>query len=116
MPQRSSKPCRKIGCPNLTTDKSGYCDEHKNYYEQQRGSSNQRGYNSRWQKYRVSFLRSHPLCAECERQGKLTPATVVDHIKPHKGNMRLFWDPSNHQSLCKQCHDTKTAKEDGRWG
>lgn len=52
---------------------------------------------------------------ECERRGHITPATVVDHIIPHEGNLELFWDENNIQSLCKSCHDRKTAGE-GRWG
>ena len=40
------------------------------------------------------------------------PASVVDHIKPHKGDYDLFWDEANHQALCKRCHDIKTATED----
>jgi 5-methylcytosine-specific restriction protein A len=60
-------------------------------------------------------LSRNPLCVECERQGRITPATVVDHIIPHKGNLELFWDEDNLQALCKPCHDRKTAKE-GRWG
>ena len=61
------------------------------------------------------MLLAHPLCVECESQGRITPATVVDHIVPHKGNLELFWDEGNLQTLCKQCHDSKTVKE-GRWG
>ena len=41
---------------------------------------------------------------------------VVDHIIPHKGDKVLFWDRSNWQPLCKTCHDTKTAREDGGFG
>jgi len=41
----------------------------------------------------------------CAEQGKVTPATVVDHVKPHKGDQQLFWDKTNHQALCKLCHD-----------
>ena len=40
---------------------------------------------------------------------KLTPATVVDHIIPHRGDKRLFWDEKNWQPLCKDCHDRKTG-------
>ena len=40
----------------------------------------------------------------CERQGIVTAATVVDHIKEHKGDYGLFWDESNWQSLCASCH------------
>jgi 5-methylcytosine-specific restriction protein A len=43
-------------------------------------------------------------------------ANEVDHIKPHKGDMALFWDSSNWQSLCKPCHSAKTATEDGGFG
>jgi 5-methylcytosine-specific restriction protein A len=43
-------------------------------------------------------------------------ATVVDHKIPHKGDMKLFWDRSNWQSLCKCHHDIKTATEDGGFG
>ena len=39
-------------------------------------------------------------------------AKEVDHIIPHKGNMKLFWDSDNNWSpLCKSCHSKKTAKE-----
>ena len=81
-----------------------------------RGSSTQRGYGSRWQRASKGFLRANPLCIECSREGLTVPATVVDHIVPHKGDMVLFWESSNHQPLCKPCHDTKTAKEDGGFG
>jgi hypothetical protein len=50
----------------------------------------------------------------CEAEGKLTPATVVDHIVPHRGDRRLFWDKTNWQPLCKRCHDVKTLTEDVR--
>nr|DAZ53348.1 MAG TPA: HNH endonuclease [Caudoviricetes sp.] len=46
------------------------------------------------------------------RQGRYTKATVVDHITPHRGDPRLFWDEANWQPMCKQCHDRKTLTED----
>lgn len=36
-------------------------------------------------------------------------ATIVDHIVPHKGDLVLFHDPENLQSLCKPCHDRDKA-------
>ncbi len=51
------------------------------------------------------FLREHPLCVLCSQIGGGTAATVVDHIQPHRGDYDLFWDPTNHQALCKPCHD-----------
>ena len=74
-----------------------------------RGGADARGYNARWRRARIDFLQKHPLCAECQREGKLTPATVVDHIIPHRGDQELFWDEQNWQPLCKGCHDRKTG-------
>ena len=71
---------------------------------------------NRWQRIRQSILSAEPLCAECARQDKITPATVVDHIIPHKGDLALFYDTSNLQPLCKRCHDAKTVREDGGFG
>ncbi len=33
------------------------------------------------------------------------PATVVDHVVPHKGDADLFWDRDNWQPCCKWHHD-----------
>ena len=119
MPIKPLRPCNQMGCPELIRD-GRYCERHKKEKQKQiddrRGSAASRGYDSRWQRARVHYLRVHPLCVRCQDAGKVTAASVVDHIIPHKGDKQLFWDISNWQSLCKQCHDTKTAKEDGRWG
>ncbi|WP_041742293.1 HNH endonuclease [Collimonas fungivorans] len=63
-------------------------------------------YNTkRWYRLRHYQLTDTPLCAMCSRLDKVTPATVADHIKPHRGDEVLFFDPKNLQSLCKPCHD-----------
>jgi len=109
MPRTQKRPCRYPGCPNLC-DSGVYCREHSSFSaDRLRGNATERGYGSRWRTARGRFLRKHPLCAECLRQGKLSPATVVDHIIPHRGDMKLFWDESNWQALCKDCHDQKTG-------
>jgi 5-methylcytosine-specific restriction endonuclease McrA len=46
----------------------------------------------------------------------VTQASVVDHVKPHRGDITLFHDQSNWQSLCRECHNYKTAKLDGGFG
>lgn len=70
-----------------------------------RPGSTQRGYGYQWQKAAAHFLRKNILCVMCERDGHRVPAKVVDHITPHKGDDRLFWDETNWQALCKACHD-----------
>lgn len=79
-------------------------------YDRDRGNSAQRGYGHKWRRYRIAFLREHPLCVDCEREGRVTAATVVDHIEPHRGDERLFWQESNHQPLCERHHNAKTAR------
>ena len=74
-----------------------------------RGGAEARGYDSRWRKARAAFLQRNPLCNECMKHGRLTPATVVDHVIPHRGDQKLFWDEDNWQALCKSCHDRKTG-------
>jgi len=69
-------------------------------------------YNYRWQKERKHFLANNPLCVYCMKQAKITTATVVDHIVPHKGDDNLFWDANNWQPLCKTCHDSVKQSEE----
>ena len=74
----------------------------------------QRGYGARWQRARPYFLNEHPLCCYCQREKRISAATIVDHIIPHKGDEALFWASDNWQPLCKPCHDTIKAQEEGR--
>jgi 5-methylcytosine-specific restriction protein A len=71
-----------------------------------------RGYDGKWRKAREGYLAKHPLCRICKELGRVVAATVVDHIIPHRGDMKLFWDKANWQPLCKCCHDRKTATKD----
>ncbi len=106
--------CNKIGCCALTYNR--FCTKHeteRSDYDSTRKSASERGYNGRWRKAREGFLASNPFCKRCLDEGIYEPATVVDHIIPHKGDNKLFWDRNNWQPLCKSCHDRKTATEDG---
>ena len=71
---------------------------------------------AQWQKGRAWHLRNNPLCVFCSEKGLAVPATVVDHIKPHKGDRTLFFDTKNWQSLCAPCHDGfKQMLEKNEW-
>lgn len=87
--------------------------ERRQSYDRQR--SNEQAWRAwyktkRWQRNRAIFLRAHPLCVECEAEGRLAAASVVDHRIPHRGNERMFWEVSNWQALCKWHHDRKTGR------
>ncbi|OMF01215.1 HNH endonuclease [Paenibacillus amylolyticus] len=106
--------CSKQGCKQTITE-GRYCEAHKDQlysYDQHRWTAAERGYDSQWRKARTGFLKKHPLCSYCWKQGYVQEATVVDHIQPHKGDKGLFWDRNNWQSLCESCHNRKTAKYD----
>lgn len=73
-----------------------------------------RGYGGKWQRLRLSFLKKHPLCVYCAKEGRTTEAKVVDHIVPHRGDSKLFWDQKNWQPLCRSCHSRiKQQEENG---
>lgn len=77
-----------------------------------RMTPSQRGYDSRWQRARAAYLRAHPLCVMCQAAGHVEPATVVDHIEPHRGDRQLFWDEANWQSLCAHCHSGEKQRQE----
>jgi len=108
MPLAPKKPCRICG----KATHGGYCQEHahlknanRRAFDERRGSAQERGYGARWQKSAKLYLSAHPLCRHCLELGRTTPAVLVDHIIPHRGDMVLFWDRNNWQPLCRPCHD-----------
>ena len=112
LPSRPKTPCKHPGCPALVPYGQQYCEAHKSLHPEATRSAGKRGYGSRWQRVSKNYLKAHPLCAACQKEGRYVKATVVDHIKPHRGDQTLFWDVENLQPLCKPCHDKKTWTED----
>ena len=53
-----------------------------------------------------SKLETDPLCWYCMQLGHITVATVVDHIRPHRGDEGLFFDWGNLRSACQSCHNS----------
>ena len=74
-----------------------------------RRSAHQRGYNGQWRRARRQWLAAFPACNVCGWIDA-SPEMVVDHIKPHRGDQNLFWDSDNWQTLCRRCHNEKTAR------
>lgn len=113
MPVAIPRACRKIGCGKTTTDRSGYCETHRNegWKQHQRGQSrHQRGYGSKWDVLRARILqRDRHICQSCIKDSRPVPASTVDHIIPkaHGGTD----EESNLQALCWPCHKRKTATE-----
>lgn len=63
----------------------------------------------RWQKKRSRQLTLMPLCEYHARLSQYVPATVADHVIPHKCDATLFWQ-GKLQSLCYDCHASVKRK------
>lgn len=105
MPYRAHVPCGKTGCREYKP-----CPHHAHATTKTR---TERGYDNRWLDASREYLRQHPHCQACQKNGVLERAAEVDHVKPHRGDQTLFWDRSNWQALCKKCHSRKTAVDTG---
>ncbi|WP_367948147.1 HNH endonuclease [Devosia sp. WQ 349K1] len=72
-------------------------------------------HSARWQKLRDAVLVRD--LYTCQQTGVLLigahPAPnspVVDHVVPHRGDERLFWDVDNLQAVSKAYHDSDKRK------
>lgn len=84
--------------------------------DRQRGTTAQRGYGADWQRLRLSFLATHPLC-ECDDCAggakRIRAASVVDHIIPISERPDLRLVETNLRAMAKTCHDARTARDQG---
>lgn len=83
--------------------------ERKARHDRRRPNSSARGYSGAWDRAKAAFLAKHPFCRRCG-----DPATTVDHVIPHRGDERLFWDRENWQPLCARDHNSAKQREERR--
>lgn len=70
-------------------------------------------YNTReWKAAKAAQKAKMPWCERCWAKGILTPMTVVNHRKLHKGDERLFFNPANHESACARHHNRDIQREE----
>ena len=112
--------CLQPGCSAIVA--KGRCSTHARATSRAaRGSQRERGYTRAWEQRARLFRHAYPLCgmrpgdqapvmSQCYLENRATPATLVDHVVPHRGDADLFWaELTNWQSLCASCHARKTA-------
>ena len=110
MPMKPLRPCGKPGCGRLC--RGSYCEDHRPKSVRMESEAWHHLYNRPdWKHGRAEFLAANPWCIECAKDGRRTRATVVDHIRPHRGAIELFLARSNWQPMCKKHHDAKTLAE-----
>jgi len=118
MPYKPKRPCAYPGCGRLA-DSEQYCAEHKkvvteHYNRYERDPVSNKRYGRSWKRTRDRYIKAHPLCEECKKQGKLIVAEEVHHILPlSKGGGN---EADNLMALCKSCHSGITAESGDRWG
>ncbi|WP_094551422.1 HNH endonuclease [Petroclostridium xylanilyticum] len=116
MPRKPKRPCSFPGCLELTEGR--FCEQHAKqeaarYEKYDRDPATRKRYGRSWKRIRDRYIAAHPLCEECKRKGKITPAEEVHHILPlSKGGTHA---ESNLMSLCTPCHSAITARDGDRW-
>jgi len=60
-----------------------------------------------WLRRRNHHLRIEPLCRIYLEASRVTPASVADHVNPHRGDSAFRLGAL--RSLCKPCHDSLSA-------
>ena len=107
MPYKPKRPCRYPGCGRLAVGDGQYCTAHQKaadekYNRFERSPDVNKIYGRAWKRIRDRYIKLHPLCEECEKQGKLTPAEEVHHILPISRGGTDY--RSNLMALCQSCH------------
>lgn len=106
--------CQYLGCGNEQSPLNSYCLEHggKTYNQSAKRKQSNSHYNTRlWSKLRIIQLSKQPLCQACISLGKVTQATVVDHLFPWNQIGSQAFVANIFQSLCPECHSVKTNLE-----
>jgi 5-methylcytosine-specific restriction protein A len=65
-----------------------------------------------WRAVRARHLQANPFCVKCLFSGTQTKGTTVDHKIPHRGLLRLMFDPKNLQTLCTPHHSASKQREE----
>ncbi|PZU87336.1 MAG: HNH endonuclease [Chelatococcus sp.] len=70
-------------------------------------------WSAEWRAKAKAQLAKEPWCSRCAQQGRQVKATIANHLVPHRGNARLFWEGAL-ESVCKPHHDSAIQSEERR--
>ena len=115
MPYKAKKPCAHPGCPKLVSGR--FCNDHakqdaREYERYRRDPATRKRYGRAWKRIRDRYIAANPLCEECSRSGRLTPAEEVHHKKPLASGGTH--DEENLMALCSSCHSGITLATNNR--
>jgi 5-methylcytosine-specific restriction protein A len=114
VPARPARPCKYPGCGELARGRDARCPEHAKKQADTLLFAPPRALGSTRVRQRKELFRKQPLCVECLKVGRVTLATIRDHIVAlTDGGLDV---PENTQPLCHDCHVIKTNRERAeRW-
>ena len=106
------KRCSWIGCTEKVPFGVSRCEKHRKQSAKEYGATRptftQRGYDAQWTRVRDAYIRAHPLCEDCLKEGRTEVATLVHHkIDVAKGGEHT---EDNLVSLCMIHHAKKRKK------
>ena len=94
--------------PTINTLKKNRKEYTRNEHTPNRDLRRKAYASPEWRKLRDWYMKQHPICEECLKNGKVTPASSVHHLKsPFKNgeiNYTLLLDAANLESVCHICH------------
>ena len=64
-----------------------------------------------WAAIRQAVLAEQPLCVRCLADGIVEPATVVNHVHRHEGDVTKFFG-GPFEAICKPHHDRDVQREE----
>ena len=100
------KYCAAFPCFYLAEPPSAYCHNHQRARVPKEAAP---FYLSvQWRRFRDWYIKQHPICEQCDKEGRLTPTVMVDHIVEISDGGALTSE-DNVQALCWKCHGIKTA-------
>jgi 5-methylcytosine-specific restriction enzyme A len=110
MPYAAHRFCGYAGCHKYALPGGYYCEDHRqataHEYRRDRTDVGEQAFyrSAQWSAVRRHYLDGHPLCEQCEKEGKVTAATMVHHKVSVRQDMTLALVESNLESLCTACH------------
>ncbi len=110
MPDKPRKYCCHFPCSNLAEPGSGLCKEHRRQAPSIKDKKADQFYLSpEWRRFRAWYISKHPLCEQCLESSFVVEAVIVDHVRELKDGGAPY-DEDNAMSLCRACHNMKTAQ------
>jgi len=114
-----TRTCGAPSCRAIAEQGKQHCAEHHDYAEDHEKQQKEKRWwskwyaTSQWSNLRKLVLGRDPICCWNEHgEACIKPSTIVDHIRPHRGDRSLWADLNNLQGLCAHHHGVKTARED----